>query len=384
MKNPVIVVVAYRRLNTLQRLLSSISKAIYRTDSITLLISIDYHSENGDIIQYAENFIWEHGSKIIKTHQENLGLRNHIIECGNYSIQFGSIILLEDDEIVAPMFYEYAKSAQKYYSTDNRIAGVSLYGREWNDYECNRFQPLLDNGDVYFGQFSCTRGQSWSAAQWKRFMSWYMDHDIFVKDDKLPPPVYSWNESWGKYFLRYMVESNCYYVIPYKPVSTVYGEIGTHSSKKELDVQNALYWGNQEYHFIDFDLGQRYDVFYENDKLRELLAERFQLDENEICIDIYGLRGRKYGSKRYVLTTRKMGRKVITQFDLSLRPHELNVILEIPGDEIILYDYAIRDKRGAIYNKGRLNYDLAGYRGTEAFNYACIHTFEVILSIIKR
>lgn len=382
--NPVIVVVAYRRLNTLQRLLSSISKAIYKTKSITLIISIDYHPDNSDIIQHANDFEWKFGCKIVCTHKENLGLRNHIIECGNYSKKYGSIILLEDDEIVAPMFYEYARTALSYYYNDTNIAGVSLYGREWNDYECNRFQPIMGNGDVYFGQFSCTWGQAWTDWQWSEFLHWYEMNPTITCDELLPPSIYKWKESWGKYFIRYLAESNRYYVIPYKPLSTVYGEQGIHVSIVEYHTQNSLYWGDEEYHFMDFEQGNHYDSFFENVDLKKYLSKKMDLNETDLCIDLYGLKKRDYTGKRYVLSTKKINRKILAQYDLNMRPHEVNVLLNISGNKIFLYDMnSVRKNRSSKFIN-RLQYDFAGNRGLEALTYGITHIIEVLFGMLRR
>lgn len=382
--NPVIVVVAYRRLHTLQRLLKSISEAEYQCENVTLIISIDYHPDNSDVIKCAEDYSWVHGKKIVCTHDENLGLRKHIIECGSYSIQYDAVILLEDDELVAPMFYEYTRRAHEYYAQDSRIAGVSLYGREWNDYECRRFQPLCSNGDVYFGQFSCTRGQSWTKGQWEAFLQWYEKNTIICQDEKLPPPIYAWKESWGKFFIRYLVETEKYYVIPRKPVCTVYGETGTHSCRAELNVQNAMYWGNEEFRFVPFEKASHYDAFYENSDLKKIISRRFEIDEAEICIDLYGLRKRMYGGQRYLLTTRKMNYKVLTGYDLNLRPHEVNVILNMSGTGIFLYD-STQNAKNRIYDyKNHLEYTFAGLRGPEALLYGITHIFEVIRDVLCR
>ena len=150
---PVIVVVAYRRLHTLKRLLHSIEKAIYNLDDITLIISIDYHPDNSEVIKCAEEFNWEYGNKIIKTHKENMGLQRHIIECGDYSIEYGAAIILEDDEIVAPSFYEYTRLAHDFYDDDERIAGISLYGHEWNGMPEKNFNLSVEKGMLILGSF---------------------------------------------------------------------------------------------------------------------------------------------------------------------------------------------------------------------------------------
>lgn len=379
---PVIVVVAYRRLHTLRRLLQSIEKAKYQTDDITLIISIDYHPGNAEVIRCAEEFRWAHGNKIVKTHEENMGLRRHIIECGDYSIEYGSAIILEDDEIVTPSFYEYTRLAHDFYNDDDRIAGVSLYAHEWNGYAGKKFQPVYGDGDVYFGQFSCTRGESWSAKQWEGFKKWYMNHQEIEEDELLPPSVYEWKKSWGKYFARYIVENNKYYVMPYKPVSTVFGETGTHANKPEFDVQVALYWGKADYHFVPFEEGQHYDIFFENCNLKKIIAGRFGITETEICIDLYALAGRQYGGKRYILTTRKLNFEIVGKYDLNLRPHDMNVLLDAQGNGIYLYDVS-KSKRNREYRmRNRLEYDFAGIHGPEALLYGWGHCWRILFECL--
>lgn len=380
---PAIVVVAYRRLETLKRLLCSIENAVYNSDDITLIISIDYHSDNIPVVKCAEEFRWMHGEKIVKTHETNLGLRKHIIECGDYSLKYGAVIILEDDEIVAPSFYEYVCLAHDYYGEDERIAGVSLYSHEWNAYAGKRFQPIRKNGDVYFGQFSCTWGQSWLSRQWTEFKEWYGKNPKIKEDEQLPPPIYKWRNSWGKFFVRYIVEENKYYVMPYKPVSTVFGEIGTHASIPQFDVQVPLYWGGSEWKFIPFEEGQHYDVFFENKDLKKILAKKYQMPEAEICIDIYALARRNYGSKRYILTSRKLDFKIIESFDLNMRPQDVNVLMDIRGEGIFLYDTSQNVKNRSYRRSLRLEYDLGGVQGMEAFLYGIEHCWRVLISLLS-
>ncbi len=380
---PAIVVVAYRRLHTLERLLKSIDNALYRVDDIPLIISIDYHPDNAEVIQCAQDFDWKHGNKIVRTHKENMGLRRHIIECGDYSMEYGAAIILEDDQIVAPSFYEYTRCAQDFYDDDERIAGVSLYGHEWNGYAGKKFQPLYGDGDVYFGQFSCTRGQSWSSRQWRGFKKWYEDNPQIRQDELLPPSIYEWKASWGKYFARYLVENNKYYVIPYKPVSTVFGETGTHASRPELDVQVALYYGKEQFRFLSFEKGFHYDIFFENTDLKKKLAESRHIPETEICIDLYALPKRKYGKSRYILTTRKLDARIVEQFDLNMRPHDANVMMDMHGDGIYLYDITQKQKNKTFHSKHRLEYDFAGIHGVDALVYGWTHCWATLLAMLR-
>ena len=149
---PAIVVVAYNRAKSMQRLLDSIACAEYPYKGITLIISIDYHPQNGDVLKAANDYVWPYGEKIVRTHEKRMGLKAHVLECGNYSDEYGCIIMLEDDLVAAPDFYHYTIATQEYYKNDSRVAGVALYCNEWNNFSFMAFRPLRTPFDAYFRQ----------------------------------------------------------------------------------------------------------------------------------------------------------------------------------------------------------------------------------------
>ena len=122
--NPPIVVVGFNRPVSLKRILASLNQAYYpEHTTIKLIISIDKSDTNKEVLAIAENFEWKFGEKTVNYQKENLGLRKHIIQCGNYSLKYESVIILEDDLFVSPNFYLYAQKAlgfsndKKYIST---------------------------------------------------------------------------------------------------------------------------------------------------------------------------------------------------------------------------------------------------------------------------
>jgi len=139
-----IVVVGFNRVDSISRLLYSIDKAYY-DEKVDLIISIDNSGANV-VEQFAEKFNWAFGEKIIKVSDVRLGLRNHILKCGNYLNEFGydAIIILEDDLFVSPGFFNYAKQAVDFYKGDQNIAGISLYQHSWN---VNADRPLYTNSN---------------------------------------------------------------------------------------------------------------------------------------------------------------------------------------------------------------------------------------------
>ena len=106
MNNIAIVIPCYNRLDTLKVLLDSLLNARYDR-SVELVFSIDY-SGNEDIYNLVDEFTWPYGKKNIIRHKENIGLRRNIISCGDLTSEYDAVIVLEDDLIVSPLFFDYA------------------------------------------------------------------------------------------------------------------------------------------------------------------------------------------------------------------------------------------------------------------------------------
>ena len=74
MKKLAILAIGYNRVDSISRLLESLNVANYGGDQVPLIISID-NSGSDDVEKYANQFLWKHGEKIVKTYPERLGLR---------------------------------------------------------------------------------------------------------------------------------------------------------------------------------------------------------------------------------------------------------------------------------------------------------------------
>ena len=152
MNYPAIVVAAYSRPKSLERLLGMLNHGSYpREASIPLVVSID--GGGADVVKaIANSFEWMHGVKKVIFHDRNLGLREHILRCGDLTEQYGAIIMLEDDLGVSPFFYEYTLQALRQFSEEEDIAGISLYKHLINVNCSSVFEPM-DNG---LGTFICS------------------------------------------------------------------------------------------------------------------------------------------------------------------------------------------------------------------------------------
>ncbi|MBP2626286.1 MAG: glycosyl transferase family 2 [Firmicutes bacterium] len=332
-----IIVVAYNRKESLKRILLSLNNARYDDDRVRLIISID-KSENDDILQIANDCLWDHGEKIVEMQSEHLGLHRHVIKCGDMSEKYSNIILLEDDLYVSPNFYRYSKSALSFYKLDKQIAGISLYSQKFNESAWLPFEPIKSNGDTFFMQLASSWGQVWCFEQWSDFKKWYFQNISISIDEssKLPMNIVMWPEtSWKKYFMKYLVEKDKYFVYPYISHTTNFGDKGTHFKDNTDTFQVALdMTDNPIYKFYVLNESiSVYDIFCENINLYKIL----EIIPEHLTIDIYGIKKINL-FKRYILSSQILHYKVVKSFDLALRPQELNIIESLYGEKIFLYD----------------------------------------------
>lgn len=335
--NIAIVVVTYNRINSLKRLLNSLSSAQYFEDKVTLIISVD-KSENDIIENFADEYKWPFGNKIVKKHDENLGLRKHILSIGEWLDRYDAVVVLEDDIVVAESFYSYAKQTVGKYYESNEIAGISLYGFSTNYLVNQPFTPLKNIYDVYFMNCAMSWGQIWMARQWKEFIAWYqsLEEEHWAFSEEIPMQISNWkSSSWLKYHTRYCIEKNKYFVFPYNSLSTNCGDLGTHNS---LQVDNTfqvpMQTGIVSYYNLpdNIDDAVLYDGFFENKRLYQFL----NVPKEECCANLYG---QKNVSKfHYQLTLKKLNFKIIKSFGLNYKPLEMNIIKRADGNAIYLYD----------------------------------------------
>lgn len=338
MKNIAIATIAYNRIDSIKRLLTSLTNAYYDNDNVTLIISID--KSNTDIVEkYADSFVWQHGEKRVIKHSKNLGLRKHILSIGNFLEEFDAIIVLEDDISVADNFYNYAKFAVDEYIDNDNIAGVSLYSYRYNPHTRGVFTPdFLSTSDVYYIQWAPSWGQIWMKKQWQDFKKWYNENDEeFVKEDRIPKTICDWGpKSWLKYHTKYAIKNKKYFVYPYIALSTCNGDAGVHTFYNTSLNQVPLLTGKKtDYKFQTLSNAIIYDAYFER---KDIKIDGY----TDICIDLNGFKDCQYCGCRYILTTQLLPYKVVKSYNLSYRPIERNIDNENEGYGIFLYDTNIK------------------------------------------
>lgn len=330
---PAIVVVAYNRSDSLKRMLRALSQAIFDAYlNVTLIISIDFGGSQ-EVVRVAEDFDWIHGDKELIVHSKKLGLKHHIIRCGDLTERYGAVIILEDDLFVSPVFYKFAVKALEFYHGDTSVCGISLYAYDFNENLEISFCPLYDGYDNIFIQTASSWGQLWTFKQWCSFKSWLKKNKnkMLSISDPLPSKLLEWPEtSWKKKFIHYMVEENKYFVFPRVSLTTNFGDRGeNHSGTSNFQVN--LLVDDKPFRFASLQCSKSiYDCFFEISP-QSLKSLNPSLVDIEFDCDFYGTKGRSSLKSKYALTIRNGG-EARQSYALSLMPCELNVAYNVYGD----------------------------------------------------
>lgn len=346
-----IVVVAYNRMDSLKRILGSLLNAEYPA-AAKLIISID-RGDNADVLSFAEEFSWPFGEKQVIYQEKNLGLKAHILKCGNLTQQHDGIILLEDDLYVSPDFYRYAQECYAFVLGKDRIAGVALYNHRLSQLTEKVFEPLDDGFDNWYFQYACSWGQLWTREQWALFQNWLAengDYD-FEASPRIPAHIRDWGKhSWLKYHIAFTIETDRLFLYPRAARCTCFSDAGVNFSHKENTFQVPLALGGRQGRLRLSEPEQSravYDGWMENLWLRKALKE-----EN-LCVDLYGSK-ESFEGKKYLLSSAQVeNARVVARFGREMRPQEWNVLEKIPGDRIRLYELTDASQKKPLPGKAR-------------------------------
>lgn len=350
-----IVVIAYNRLASVQRLIKSLLAAEYFGDSIDLIISID-NSGTTTVSDYARTIVWPHGAIKIIEQKLRLGLKAHVIKCGNLTSEYDNLCVFEDDLYASPGFYLYAKQASLHFNCMEKIAGISLYTHEWNPYVNRPFVPTKDGHDVFLLQVASSWGQVWSKKGWGAFMDWMVGKkDEDLPSHILPKEVSNWSsKSWLKFHNKFLAETNQFFVYPRESLCTNFSDAGEHAIENTVYQVSILVKPKKAYSFPStVNDSVQYDPFFENMGYSKCVG----LSEEQLDVNLYENR---VNTKRYLLTSRRLNYKIVASYGLKMRPIDLNIFYGIGGEGIYLYDTSISntDGRRQDYKLGKLLYDL--------------------------
>ena len=361
-----IVVVGYNRLREIKRLLGSLQDAIYETNEVPLVISIDASGKT-ELYDYVRSFEWKHGNKYVNIQEERLGLKEHIFQCGDLTEYFKGVIILEDDLFVSPYFYKYAQESLDYYKDDEQIAGISLYSPTTNALAQLPFVPIQDGNSVYAYQDVASWGELFNSRMWRGFRRWLNEwNQDFVSVD-MPEVIKTWTKAWSKFFFSYMIETNHFFLFPHISLTTNFNDSqGEHGEGGNPWTQYSLLMGTTNYCFAPSRELVKYDVYCHNYKIYDWIG----LKPDELEIDLYGTK-RVSDKKHYLLSVSILPYKLLKSYALSMRPMEMNIKYQLEGKGIYLYDTTIKNKvRPQLYTYQFLTYMLQGFNPRLVYEYS--------------
>jgi len=374
-----IVAIGYNRPLSMKRLYSSLAAADYLGDDVTLYISLDKGEKQSELISDAEAFNWPFGKKIVRSFPEKQGLKKHVLQCGDLVEKHDAIIVLEDDIIASPCFYNYVKQAVAFYGDDSRIAGISLYKYNFLYYSGRAFEPIYNGFDCFFMRVASSWGQCWTKNQWHSFRSWLLENDLSLKKTPLvPKQVFTWNEgSWLKYYMCYTAYENKYFVYPYFSLTSCASEAGTHTEESLNKNQTAMCYGNINYRMPKIGEGVAYDSFFE----REFSSPPPCIPQGKSYVaDIYGSK-ENLSDYDYAISSKLIDYKIISSFGYVRRPIEVNVLEGDGGEDIFVYDMKNPEKHKHS-KKQRLIHEMRPYAYDIKYEYGPKRSLKLAIAFI--
>jgi len=193
--------------------------------------------------------------------------------------------------------------------------------------------PVEDGHDNYFVQTASSLGQIWTEAQWKGFRDWYNKHEKegVKEEDGIPATVARWSEnSWKKYFVKYVVDRNLFLVFPRVSLSTDFGDDGVHTRGMGSLLQVPLLMKTKRFQFSHMeDSSAVYDVFFE--PTQETLKRHCpQLRAYPLQCDFYGTKRLSEVKAEYLISSKRTS-SPIHQFGNEMVPPICNVICGVSG-----------------------------------------------------
>lgn len=379
--NIAIVAVGYNRPDSMEQLLNTVVKADYASDKVDLIVSIDKGEKQNEIVKVAEKVEWLFGNKIIRAFPERQGLRKHIIQCGDLTEKYDAVVVLEDDLNVSEYFYTYVKQTLSFYEEDSKIAGISLYKHQTHPGVYRPFEPVNNGYDVYMQQFAMSWGQCWSKKMWQGFKNWYTKNEQkdLAEGCILPQYISNWNkQSWLKYFMRYIVENDKYFVYPYFSLSTNASDAGEHCRIPNNDFQVSMLQGEVEYRLPTYERAIKYDVFFERVGL-----EVFDELNGKIVLDLYGNR-ENFGNADYAISTARHPFRVVKTLQLRYRPIEMNCVVPVEGNGIYIYDLHSVKRKPSGTEDIITRYDVRAIHWKKMLHLGIVGLVDAIMDRVKR
>ena len=215
-----IVVLTKSRLSAVRRLLHEIQQTDFCGSEVYLDIHVDGYVETSlglEVRRYAENFVFQHGSKTVLAKEHSVGLAGAWFGSCRSLPADEMCVIFEDDVALSPFWYSWLMNAWEVYAQRDDIAGLSLQRQTLVPLKPHSVEQHVGNSDsTFLYPLVGSIGFSPHPTVWKNFLSWieYLDNNF---DVSVPDLITSdwWNEldkrqMWTQHFIYYCLKHDLY------------------------------------------------------------------------------------------------------------------------------------------------------------------------------
>lgn len=228
----------WNRFDSSKRLLMSLKNANYNKTEIDLVINFE-HSADNKLLRYCNNFNWTFGKKLVKISKYHSGLEKMIINSWKPTSNNEYSFFFEDDIEVSKNFFIYTLKIFLAQKSFKNICGISLNTPKYDqiNYETSIWRPtrlIKSNHKLFLFQNPNSWGALYFPWSWKKFQKYYsLRKSHFSQTNILPlSNSNSWDHSWKKYFIEFMVLNSLLQIYPLFSEESGYSvhhrEIGAH------------------------------------------------------------------------------------------------------------------------------------------------------------
>ncbi|KAF7370755.1 Succinate dehydrogenase [ubiquinone] iron-sulfur subunit, mitochondrial [Mycena sanguinolenta] len=260
-----ISIITQDRPQSLERLLSSLTRGRYFGDSVSLRMNME-QSSNLETIRVVDAYQWSHGTVFAHRRVVHGGLLPAVVESWYPHSNDSYGILLEDDVELSPLFYAWIKMGilrYRYGEARNQAAplfGISLYQQKNIELHPDGRRPfdarklfaennIPDPSTPYLSQIPCSWGAVYFPEHWREFHTYLANRlsETTMEIERIVVPDVrsnNWTKSWKKYFIE-MVHMRGYVMLypnyaRFVSLSTNHLEIGSHVKDRPKDKQEAF------------------------------------------------------------------------------------------------------------------------------------------------
>ncbi|KAJ7050496.1 hypothetical protein C8F01DRAFT_1000676 [Mycena amicta] len=260
-----ISIITQDRPQSLQRLLSSLTRGRFFGDTVNIRLNME-QSSDAETIQIVHDYVWKHGSVFSHRRVVHGGLIPAVVESWYPHSNENYGLLLEDDVELSPLFYAWVKMCiLRYRYGEERertgsLFGVSLYqqkntelhpdGRKaFNARDLFVASHIPDPSTPYLSQVPCSWGAVYFPEHWREFHDYLANRLSQSKMEigaNIVPDVRSnnWSRSWKKYFIELVYLRGYVMLYPnyadFASFSTNHVEVGSHVKERPKEKQDAF------------------------------------------------------------------------------------------------------------------------------------------------